>query len=40
MRWVTKKRGNHGPVLLKEKLALNYRDVFYKVYFDPLSRVA
>ena len=25
MRWVTKKRGNHGRVLLKEKLALNYR---------------
>lgn len=25
MRSVTKKRGNHGQILLKEKLALNYR---------------
>lgn len=34
MRWVTKKRGNHGRVLLKEKLALNYR---VKAYASLLS---
>lgn len=34
MRSVTKKRGNHGHILLKEKLALNYR---VKAYASLLS---